>query len=171
MKYLKQRGFTLIELMIGIGLTSVLLVSVNLLFFSGIRSSRKSSAIGETDSEGRFVMGAIQQMVRYARKIDTCSNYSLTVRRVNGDAVTYNVILTSGSEKISSSSADLTTSRVVVSPCSAGAAVFTCSGSPQLTTVDICFKLQNRTALDVSDTAGESGLVYRTRVTLENSGN
>ena len=174
MRKTHKKGFSLVELMIGIGLTSLLLVSVNLLFFSGIRSSRKSSAIGEVDSEGRYVLGAIMQMVRYAKKIDACSSNSLTVRRVNNDSVTYSVSVVSGSEKISSSSADLTSSRVVISQCSGGTPFFNCpilGGTTDMVEVDICFQMQSRTALDVTDRAGEQGLEFKTKVTLENAGN
>jgi type II secretory pathway pseudopilin PulG len=174
MRKINIKGFSLVELLVGVGLTSLLLVSVNLLFFSGIRGSRKSSAVNEVDSEGRYALGAMQQMIRYSRLIVSCSDNALTIRRVNGDLVTYSVDLTSGSEKISSTSANLTTQRVVVSGCSVP--FFGCpvlGSTTEQIEVNICFRLQSRTALDVSDTAGESGsgFEYKTKVVLQNSGN
>lgn len=169
-KILKYRqGFSLIELLIGMGLVAVLIATANVFLFSSLKTARKAEAQGITKTEGSYAINAMSQLIKFSRKIENCSNSSIQVRRLNNHVVTYsfggNKIASAGATLDGNVNVDLTSSQVVVGQCQ-GQAVFTCQ--TDLNAVDICFTVSRAQSTSVEDSAV---VKFDTSVSLRNIDN
>ena len=70
-KVINKRGFTLIELMLYIGVVSVIIFAVSVLFFIVLQSEAKSRAIQEVEGWGAQTMQRITHDIRNANVINS----------------------------------------------------------------------------------------------------
>ncbi len=156
-----MKGFSLIEIIVGIGLMALISMTATLLLTSSLRSARKAAAIALVKNEGNWILNSMVGMTKYAASISTCNANQLSVLRLDGTTIDYTFSGTS----IASNGANLNSNGVSVSSC---APVFTCSSSSSVT---ICFNLEKAGATDVTDRSSVSGIQFKKQVVLRNFGN
>lgn len=166
-----RTGFTLIEVVVAVGVFALLAVIGSSLLFNILRGSKKAAAISSIRSEGAVVMDALNSHLRFARSIDACSSSSVQVTTVNDNTLTFACLAdaANGLNYIASGSARLTTPVVTVTNCN----VFTCcSGADctapytdKLNKVKINFILSRKGAVMTEDTAS---MVFSSEVGLRN---
>lgn len=163
-----KRGFSLLELLMGIGLMAILLLSANVLLFTSFKSARKAAAITIANSEGAYALKSMEQLIKYSRSATCNSSTRLTVSTLTNQSVIYEL----SAAKIASTSGttrNLTTSRVRVTACSG--TMFTCSADGR--TVSICYFVENVNGTDVTTLAGAvsgDGVQFKTQVAMRNFG-
>lgn len=176
---MKSRGFSLIEILIGITLVGLVFSVAGTVLFSTLKSSRKAEAIAIAKSEGAYAIQAIGSSIRYAKSI-ICggSNLKLQINKSDTDSLVYSYV-TSTPNKIASSSGtisspgtaiNVTTNGVQLSLSQCGGEMFTCNASN--TAVNICFAIDTVNGIDVSDKAmgtGVNGIVFKTGIGLVNN--
>ncbi len=72
-KYVSQTGFTLIEVLLYVGIFSILLISTSVFVATLLESRIKNQTIAEVEQQGLQVMQIITQTVRNATSINTPS--------------------------------------------------------------------------------------------------
>lgn len=65
----KQRGFTLVEILVVISITSVLLLILTQIFFSSLRGNNKAQALAVIKQNGQSVLDSIDKSIRNADNI------------------------------------------------------------------------------------------------------
>ena len=163
-----MKGFTLVEILVGVGLFGLLLTTANVIMFSSLRSARKSAVVAVAKAEEAFALGVIARAVKYATTVRCPDANTLVVRTEDGTTITtvtygYN----SGGSFLESGGGRLTSNQVVVTvpgDCVAAPGVFRCEGKQ----VSICFAVNVAVTSDVTDTAGPGGVRFETRVTGKN---
>ena len=160
------RGFSLIELLIGMGLVGILLATSNVLLFSSLQSAKKAEAQGVTKTEGAYALTAMSQVIKFASSIESCTNNTLRIRRLNNHTITYSLsgskIASAGATMNAVNNVDLTSPIVAVSGCSGGRPLFSC---PDLKSVNICFVVSNAGGTSVNDSAN---VTFDTTVSVRN---
>ena len=84
-----QQGFTLIELIIYIGIVSIILVSISYLIIDLISGQSSNTARQEVNQNVRFISSTISRDIRAAQAITSITADTL-VLAMSGDDVTYN---------------------------------------------------------------------------------
>ncbi len=155
-----KRAFSLVEMLVGLGLFAILGTVTAVMLLSAMRGARKAAAINLAKNEGQYALNAMAQTTRFAKSA-ACTTTTLTLTKTDDTTVDYS--LAGGT--IASGSANLTSQQVAVTvPLTCpGGGMFTCSGR----TVQICFNIDSATALDVTETAG---ILFKTSVVLRNWG-
>jgi len=166
----KKQGFSLVEILIGMGLLALVAVTVNGLLFSALRGSRKAEAIAVVKTEGSYALNAMLGMIKYAQSITACPGDGNSVSLVaqDGQALSFKwetaTVPNSMASSSSTATTNLTSSRVTVSRPISCPRVFDCAGGTR--TVKICFAVESANATDVTERAGSSGLVFTSQATL-----
>ena len=92
----KEKGFSLLELLIYIALLSILMTVIAGVFISVNRGRGQAEAVSEVNSNLRFAFEKISQDLRFADSVTTPSSAGATstslVVNVSGTAVTYCVV-------------------------------------------------------------------------------
>lgn len=85
-----KRGFTLLELLMVVGMLGLIMVAITQLLASVLSGSGKSSAVQAVKENGQFALSTLEKTVRRAKSITTCSGGTVTVvvPEISGD-VTY----------------------------------------------------------------------------------
>lgn len=166
---MKKTGFTLLEVLLGIGLTAVLLTSVNILLSTTLSSSRKASVMNVVKSEGAYALDAMSIYTKYSMSA-SCGANTLTVTKVDGedadlldDVVTYFFDGDGIASQSAFGTSALTSNRVLVSACPGLGSLYACSADNR--SVSICFVVRPATSSDISDT---DMATFETVVTLRN---
>ena len=150
----KKCGFSLIELLVVVGLIGVIMVFTVGLLFSILQASRKSEALTTVRQKGSHVLELISTMIRNATEITACSSTSLTITNYDGGSTTFNC----SDSSISSNSAVLLSSGV--SSCN-----FSCSfgerGIPDSATIEL-------TLFSEGDLGDQVSLTFTTSASLRN---
>ncbi len=110
----KNRGASLIELIIYIALTSIMLVAINSFVFMVIEARSRNIVINEVEQQGAFAMQKISQYVRNADTIITpvagSSASTLSVASADFDLSSAILQITEGGSTV-----DLTNNRLIMS--------------------------------------------------------
>lgn len=157
------------ELLMGIGLMAILLLSANVLLFTSFRSARKAAAITIANSEGAYALKSMEQLIKFSRAATCNSSTRLTVSTLTNQSVIYELTAAKIASTSGAMTRNMTTGRVRVSACSG--TMFTCS--PDGRTVSICYYVENVGGTDVTTLAGGisgSGVQFRTQVAMRNFG-
>ncbi len=151
-----KKSFTLVEIMISVGLMAVLAVGVNTYFISSLRSARKSATNVIVKSEGEMMLTNIVQDVKFAKRINTnCPTNSLSILASDGSDITYTIsggnitYLKQPPNPTPMISMNLNSTKTAVNGC--GGNVFS-SCIPGGKVVDVCFIVNSTGAGDVTDT-------------------
>lgn len=152
-----EKGFTLIETVVGVGIFSVVIIMGTLMMVSTIRASKKASAVALIRNEGTNALNIMTSYIRYASALDcTSAPSSITITPSSGNQFDF----TCSGNTIASNSASLTSSSVKVSSCD----IF--SNCVANTSVDIYFFLtKTGTSLPIEQTASSD---FGTTVVLRN---
>lgn len=89
---IKNKGFTLIEVVIAIGIFAVLMVGTSLLLVGTLRGAKKASAQIAVRSEGAWAMNTITSTLRYAQRITSCSSSSVSAQLSDGSNISFSCI-------------------------------------------------------------------------------
>jgi len=128
-----KSGFSLIELIVVIGLLSLLMMAISSTMLMSIISSNRLRIATSTKQAGNYALGQMQILIRNARSIKECIPSKLTIQNLDGDQTIFTVI----DNHVASNSAYLTPDDFSVSALS-----FSCD-SPDLTLVNLSFNLQD----------------------------
>jgi prepilin-type N-terminal cleavage/methylation domain-containing protein len=158
-----MKGFSLIEIILGLGLFAVLMVAVNVTLVSTLRDSRKASAVAIVKQEGGLALSLMEKAIKVGQSV-TCLS-ATEVSLVQADNSVLNFTLDTVNHRLTSTTGLLTGSNVTVSADPSCAAVFSCSAS----SVNICFNVETATGVGTSDKAGLTGIKFQTLVSLLNT--
>ncbi len=108
-------GYTMIELLTVVTITSILSLAAVQILFQGQLRSTQSEGLNKMRQEGNFVLDALGYQLRNSLEATCVSSTELQVTSQNGQIVTYNLIPRSPSgTAVASDGAALTTSDVDV---------------------------------------------------------
>lgn len=140
-----KKGFSLIELIVVIGLLSLLLLAISSTVLMSIVSSTRIRTVSAVKNSGNYALGQIQSMLRSSKDITSCDTASSSITFVNPDgaSTTLTTVLVSGTyTRIASNSAYLTPTNLNVTSFS-----LECEPSDtEPTQVNISFDMQNNVA-------------------------
>ncbi len=127
----KSRGFTLVEILVVVGILGIIAVVASNVFFTTLRSSGKTKVLTKVKQNGDYALSVMERLIKDSQEVITntdnkiCEqgmNY-LKFKRTDGGMVEF-ACLEEGTAngRIASNSARLTSSEVKVDTC-----VFDCS--------------------------------------------
>lgn len=163
-----KSGFTLIEMLVAIGILGIVAVIGSQMFFTILKGSAKSRVLAEVKQNGNYSLSVMSRMIRNARSVADCSgvsNNSITIVSPDKESTEFRC----ADEKIASRSAsappkhppfDLTGDQVQVVDCGA---VFTCDPTVTPNLVTISFTLTPLTGTKIEETAEVN---FKTTVSL-----
>jgi prepilin-type N-terminal cleavage/methylation domain-containing protein len=152
-----KSGFTLIEILVSLGILGIVAVIGSQMFFAILKGSTKSRVLSEVKQNGNYALSVMSRMVRNARSIPGCSgtsSNSLSIVSPDKEITEFKC----ADEKIASKSAsappkhppfDLTGDQVRVVDCGA---VFTCDPTVTPNLVTISFTLIPTTGTKIEET-------------------
>lgn len=100
----KDTGFTLIELMVVVGVVGLVAVTATSIFFTVSRSQRQSELVEEMKQDGNFSLTIMSKMIRQAVSIDCPSNHEISLTSPDGNDTSF--VCDSLTDSIASSSAN-----------------------------------------------------------------
>jgi prepilin-type N-terminal cleavage/methylation domain-containing protein len=167
----QSTGFTLLEVLISIGVFAAISSIIVTVLFISFRASKKSEVVVSLKQNGDSVLSQIVKSIRYAQSLDnpvSCTTpvtrSSITITSILDNAQTTFSCPVGAATSISSNSAALLDSSIVaVSACS-----FTCS-QPTINdppTITVEFTLSARNTTNFVETTG--AIPFQTAVTLRN---
>lgn len=176
---MKQSGFTLLEIMVSIGIVAIVGVLISQVFFTTTRSNAKAELLKNIKQNGDFSVGLMGQIMRNANTITTActetgtTTASIALTNPDGGSTTLGCLLDGTVTRIASTSASrtdyLSESSLTLggTACNGASLSFVCTApAGQPTTVAITFSLaQKGTPPDQFDRASAS---FQTTVALRN---
>ena len=168
----QSKGFTLIEILVVVGLLAIIAAIGSNMFFTTLRSSGKSKILTTVKQNGDYALATIERLIRDSEKVITNSDGSLCAvgmnkvktKRLDGSEVEF-ACEEEGTANglIASNSARLTSNEVKVDSCS-----FDCSSQgefyPQIVVID--FTLSQ--AVVTTRPEEQASVNFRTSVTTRN---
>jgi prepilin-type N-terminal cleavage/methylation domain-containing protein len=125
-KLLKNKGFTLVEILVVTGLLAVVAVVISNMFFTTFRSSTKTKALTAVKQNGDYALLVMERLIRGSKEvISSCPEVapavanSIRIKMLNGDEILFSCDL--DNELIASNGANLTSvDQVKLDSCSFG---------------------------------------------------
>jgi prepilin-type N-terminal cleavage/methylation domain-containing protein len=111
----KNNGFTLIEILVSLGIISFLSIFIAQSFFTTIKTNIKAEILKEVKQNGDYALNIISRMVQNAQAITDCSADKLTIINPNGESSTFELKGSASPYQIASNSSALTSDKVSVS--------------------------------------------------------
>lgn len=166
----KMRGFSLIEIIISVGVLAVVGTLLSHVFFTTTRTATKTDRVNDIKENGEFAIEIMTRLIRNAKSIDSsnCTGSSTNTLLINNPEGTITTF-SCPNNRIASESVSLTeylTNENVSADCST--LLFTCLSQPGAPpTVNISFSLDQvgPTPIDQFERARRS---FQTSVTLRN---
>lgn len=90
-----KRGFSLIELIVVIGLLALLMLAISSTMLMSIVSSNRIKTTTQVKQAGNYAIGQIQTMLRNAKSIKICNSSSNTITIVNPGGGETQILLSS----------------------------------------------------------------------------
>lgn len=161
----KKSGFSLIELIVVIGLISLLTLAISSIMLTSVMTSTRIRTTTKVKQAGNYALGQIQGMIRNTKEVSLCDSteHSLEIINPDGGITTiYSAEDTNGTLRIASGSATyLTPATTLVSGFT-----LTCAPDdvdPKL--VKVAFDLQDNT----TETSAQNPILhFETSVNLRN---
>ena len=168
----KSKGFSLIELVVSIGVFALVAGVALSILFTSLRVSRKSEGLVILKEQGDAVLSQMVRQIRFAKSLDTpasctpaVTTTSITVTSLSNNAQTTFACTTGASSSITSNSASLIdTNAVSVASCSFVCSQPTVEDPP---TIRLQFTLTAKNATSLNETTGSQ--TFQTSVTMRNS--
>ncbi|TSC54476.1 MAG: Uncharacterized protein LiPW31_78 [Microgenomates group bacterium LiPW_31] len=121
---MKKSGFTLIEIIVVVGILGIIMVMGSNLFFSILRGSTKTKILQLVKQNGDYAISVMGRMIRNARSVSG-SGSAITIINPDGNTTTFNCcgtspnfLIASESGSLSCENARLTNDEVKVDDCS-----------------------------------------------------
>lgn len=159
----KEHGFTLVELILVIGLLAISVGVTNDVLISLIRTSSKTQIINEIEQQANFVSLKIEKELRNAKNATVDSGTILSFETRNGDVIEYKVYSADSGGIITRTENggieyDLTWDGVEGSGAGSGGVLVTCPGSdpicfsvtgtsPQIVSISMTFSQSQTTSI------------------------
>jgi len=151
---MKKNGFTLIEILIVIGIFGILAFIGTNMFFTILKSSAKTRVLAEVKQNGNYAISVMERMVRNARSAECISGGVLIT---NPDRDTTNFFC-EGTKIASKSGVYLTSDKVAATGCN-----FSCAGTtPEVVTISFTLSQSGTTTRPEE----EATIDFRTTVSL-----
>ena len=118
MELKKVKGFSLVELIIVVGLLGILILAISSAMLMSIISSNRIRTTTKVKQAGNYAIGQLQTMIRNAKSITSCNSSTYTLTLVNpggGSTVVDTEIVGSNTFIASNSGTYLTPTDVSVS--------------------------------------------------------
>jgi prepilin-type N-terminal cleavage/methylation domain-containing protein len=147
----KHNGFTLIEILLGLSLFSVLLVTVNLVIFNTLKAARRTEAVNRSRSEGALIIDRISREIEFSQNVTACAANSLSLTRPNLTTAVYALVGTT----VRLNGTTISSSQVTVSNHPDCPAMFTCTAG----FITVCFGINTPVGTDSSDVANSTGAI------------
>lgn len=155
-----KKGTSIIELVVVIGLISLLALAMSAIMLTTIVSSNRIRRVTQIKQAGDYVINQFQLLIRNARYIESCNSTTNTLTTVNPDGNSTNIMLQSG-RIASNSGIHITGNNLLVTNFS-----ITCEPATNPVVVKLEFDLTQRTS---SGNAREnSTLHFETTTNLRN---
>lgn len=121
---IKKGGFTLVELLVVVGILATVGTMVANLFLSNLRTAAKTKALSEVKQNGDYALAVMKRMIRNAKEVSPCpgSGPPLTILNPDDDTTIFDC---PDNQIASNSGIFLTSSKLQVSNCS-----FVCEKPP-----------------------------------------
>ena len=123
----QKSGFTLIEILVVVGILGIIAVVASNVFFTTLRSSGKTKVLTKVKENGDYALSVMERMIRDSQEVVTntdnkiCEsgmNY-LKFKRADGSTIEFGCLEEgTANGRIASNSARLTSSEVKVDSCS-----------------------------------------------------
>lgn len=174
----RSGGFSLLEILVTVGILSVVSVVVSQVFFATTRSNTKSEIIREVKQNGESAMTTISRMVQGAQSVSSgCSSggttsQSISIVNADNGATSFGCVLDNAVTRIASTSAAtvyLTSAYVTLggASCAESSLSFVCTSTPGAKpTVKISFTLEQKGT--PIDQFAKANVGFQTTVTLRN---
>lgn len=158
-----KSGYSLVELVVVMAVLALLMVGVGSTLFGTLRGARKADIAAKARSEGAYAQGILEQKIKFARKIETCSGIALTILDSTEEAValSYDAV----DKKLAVGSTSITSDEVAVTPNADCQDVFACDSAK--TIVTICFDVDD--SLGSGLTSHQARVNFKTQVFLRNA--
>ncbi len=117
---MKQKGFTLIEILVATTLSAIALTAIVLIFSVVLKNYSKENILVEARENGISILKTFEFMVRNAKSVSTCSgNYetSITLTDKNGNNFTFSCLTNQIASASAAGTAILTSPLVMVNSC------------------------------------------------------
>lgn len=89
----KHQGFSLIELIVVIGLLSLLTLAISSIMLTSILSSNRVRLTTKIKQSGNYALGQIQNMIRNAKSLETCNSVDSELILTNQDGGSTAVVM------------------------------------------------------------------------------
>lgn len=133
------RAFSLIEVVMAIGIMAMLAAGGSLILTSTLRGAKKARAQALVRGEGTNALNVIVSGIKYAERVTSCAGGAVAVLDVNNRTVTYACTVSGTDKYLARSGVRLTSNSVAVVDCTA---VFSCDFPPPDTkSVSVNFRL------------------------------
>ncbi len=112
---MNRKGFTLIEILVVIGIFAIIVVVGSMSFFNLFKGSARTKAANLVKQDGEYTMGIMTKMIRNARNISDCrlGMNEIEITSPDGRTTTFSCF----NNPISSNSAKLINDQLAVSDC------------------------------------------------------
>lgn len=87
-----KKGFSLIELIVVIGLLSLLMLAISSTMLMSIVSSNRIRTVSAVKYAGNYALGQLQSMIRSAKAVTSCDSTSSTLSIINPDGGTTTIL-------------------------------------------------------------------------------
>lgn len=152
-----NRGFTLFEMIVAIGIFIVLVLLSGQVFFATLRGSTKTEVVREVRQNADFAVSVMERQLHNAANVKVCDGTQVSYFDQEGVLTSFSCV--SGADSyIASGGARLTNPDVAVASCS-----ITC---PQTGVVEISFTVRQKATSPRPEEAGSYSV--STRVNLRN---
>lgn len=162
-RFNQTKGFTLIEIMVVIGVFGIIAAFTTNMFVSILRGSSKSQILAEVKQNGNYALSVMERMIRNARKIEVYDVSSITILNPDGGSTVFSC---DPGQKIASNSASLISEQVLVGDCPNFIAVNEGISGLNPDTVTITFTLQEAGAKTRPE--DKARVDFQTTVSLRN---
>jgi len=123
----KNKGFTLVEILVVVGILGIIAVVASTIFFTTLRSSGKTKVLTKVKQNGDYALSVMERLIKDSQEVVTntdnkiCEsgmNY-LKFKRADGNTIEFGCLEEgTANGRIASNSARLTSSEVKVDSCS-----------------------------------------------------
>lgn len=160
-----KKGFSLVELIVVIGLLSLLMIAISSTMLMSIVSSNRIRTTSKIKQAGNYAIGEIQGMLRSAKTITDCDTTTASITFVNpdGGTTTLGPILVGETTRIASNSG------IYITPSTANISNFYLICEPndsEPTLIVVSFDLKD--TLSTSRTIENPLLHFETSINLRN---
>jgi len=144
-----KRGFSLIELIVVIGLLSLLMLAISSTMLMSIVSSNRIRTVTKVKQGGGYAIGQIQRMIRSSKSITTCDTITPTISLVGQDGGTTEILTESDGTNVRIAS----NSGMYLTPANMEISAFTISCEPTSAEPTLI-----KFAFDLRDTKSTQGI-------------